>query len=85
MAAVSAKVKYVSESSDQTCPVCFKDAEIFSVGLCDHPICHECSTRMRVLCKEDACPICRREMPKVEKHILACITRLNTLFDRLPL
>nr|SVE74966.1 EOG090X01BP [Daphnia dolichocephala] len=46
------------------CPVCFRDVEIFSIGVCDHPICHECSTRMRVLCKEDACPICRQELTK---------------------
>lgn len=81
MATISTKVKNNSESTDQTCSVCFKEAEIFSIGLCDHPICHECSTRMRVLCKEDACPICRREMPKVVimiatvnilKHCLVC-------------
>nr|SVE83509.1 EOG090X01BP [Daphnia pulex] len=54
------------ETSDiACCPVCFKDVEIFSIGICDHPICHECSTRMRVLCKEDACPICRQELTKV--------------------
>nr|SVE75597.1 EOG090X01BP [Daphnia hispanica] len=57
------KTSYVSENI--CCPVCFKDVEIFSVGICDHPICHECSTRMRVLCKEDACPICRQELTKV--------------------
>nr|SVE90981.1 EOG090X01BP [Daphnia sinensis] len=55
-----------SDNSENTCcPVCFKDVEIFSIGICDHPICHECSTRMRVLCKEDACPICRQELTKV--------------------
>lgn len=53
------------EGSDNACPVCFKDVEIFSIGVCDHPICHECSTRMRVLCKEDACPICRQDLNKV--------------------
>nr|SVE93460.1 EOG090X01BP [Scapholeberis mucronata] len=52
-------------NGESACPVCFKDVEIFSVGVCDHPICHECSTRMRVLCKEDACPICRQDLNKV--------------------
>lgn len=58
------------EGSDNACPVCFKDVEIFSIGICDHPICHECSTRMRVLCKEDACPICRQELNKVAIYSL---------------
>nr|SVE78703.1 EOG090X01BP [Daphnia lumholtzi] len=57
--------KRSNNSESMCCPVCFKDVEIFSVGICDHPICHECSTRMRVLCKEDACPICRQELTKV--------------------
>nr|SVE79333.1 EOG090X01BP [Daphnia magna] len=60
------KREKISDNSENTCcPVCFKDVEIFSIGICDHPICHECSTRMRVLCKEDACPICRQELTKV--------------------
>nr|SVE81791.1 EOG090X01BP [Daphnia magna] len=60
------KREKTSDNSENTCcPVCFKDVEIFSIGICDHPICHECSTRMRVLCKEDACPICRQELTKV--------------------
>nr|SVE86595.1 EOG090X01BP [Daphnia similis] len=57
--------KTPDNSENTCCPVCFKDVEIFSIGICDHPICHECSTRMRVLCKEDACPICRQELTKV--------------------
>ena len=57
--------KAIETTEIACCPVCFKDVEIFSIGICDHPICHECSTRMRVLCKEDACPICRQELTKV--------------------
>lgn len=55
-------------SSDNLCVVCFKNVEIYSVGVCDHPVCFECSTRMRVLCKQNECPICRRDMPKVKKN-----------------
>nr|SVE73398.1 EOG090X01BP [Daphnia atkinsoni] len=66
MTSLQKKREKTSDSSENTCcPVCFKDVEIFSIGICDHPICHECSTRMRVLCKEDACPICRQELTKV--------------------
>lgn len=53
------------EDNANTCVVCFKEAEIFSVGECDHPVCYECSTRMRVLCQQTECPICRQDMPKV--------------------
>lgn len=60
-------------SSDNVCVVCFKTAEIYSVGVCDHPVCFECSTRMRVLCKQNECPICRRDMPKVNNiYCLFC-------------
>ncbi|KAF4529921.1 hypothetical protein B566_EDAN018058 [Ephemera danica] len=48
-----------------TCVVCFKNVEFYSVGQCDHPVCFECSTRMRVLCQQNECPICRQDMPKV--------------------
>ncbi|XP_046404437.1 E3 ubiquitin-protein ligase ZNF598 [Ischnura elegans] len=53
------------ENSENTCVVCFKVVEIFSIGECDHPVCYECSTRMRVLCLQVECPICRQEMPTV--------------------
>ncbi|XP_066259640.1 E3 ubiquitin-protein ligase ZNF598 [Euwallacea similis] len=51
--------------SDNLCVVCFKDVKIYSVGVCDHPVCFECSTRMRILCRQNECPICRRDLPKV--------------------
>lgn len=53
------------EINDNTCVVCFKVVEIYSIGECDHPVCYECSTRMRVLCQQNECPICRTDMAKV--------------------
>lgn len=52
-------------SNENTCVVCFKNVDIYSVGDCDHPVCYECSTRMRVLCRQNECPICRHDMQKV--------------------
>ncbi|KAK3909837.1 E3 ubiquitin-protein ligase ZNF598 [Frankliniella fusca] len=52
-------------TTDNTCVVCFKTVEIYSIGVCDHPVCYECSTRMRVLCRQNECPICRQDLPKV--------------------
>ncbi|XP_060523372.1 E3 ubiquitin-protein ligase ZNF598-like isoform X2 [Cylas formicarius] len=51
--------------ADNLCVVCFKNVEIYSIGCCDHAVCFECSTRMRVLCKQNECPICRGDLPKV--------------------
>nr|XP_032520590.1 E3 ubiquitin-protein ligase ZNF598 [Danaus plexippus plexippus] len=48
-----------------TCVVCFKTVVYFSIGECDHPVCFECSTRMRVLCLQNECPICRQDLSRV--------------------
>lgn len=58
-------VDAAEEDSEYACVVCFKNIEIYSVGSCDHPFCHECSTRMRVLCQQNECPICRQSLSKV--------------------
>lgn len=50
------------------CVVCFREMEIFSLGECNHPVCYECSARMRVLCLQNECPICRQDLPKVCKE-----------------
>lgn len=47
------------------CVVCYKNVDIYSIGMCEHPVCYECSTRMRVLCRQNECPICRQDLPKV--------------------
>ncbi|CAK1595961.1 unnamed protein product [Parnassius mnemosyne] len=57
-----------SQSNDvdiTTCVVCFKNVLYFSIGECDHPVCFECSTRMRVLCLQNECPICRQDLSRV--------------------
>lgn len=50
---------------EEVCVVCFRPVETYSIGECDHPVCFECSTRMRVLCGRNECPICRKNMAKV--------------------
>ncbi|XP_055859365.1 E3 ubiquitin-protein ligase ZNF598 [Episyrphus balteatus] len=54
-----------NDNPDNACVVCFKNVEIYSIGECDHPVCYECSTRMRVLCGQNECPICRQGLAKV--------------------
>jgi hypothetical protein len=48
-----------------TCVLCYREALVFSLGACDHPVCYECSARMRVLLGQSECPICRQAMPEV--------------------
>ncbi|KAK0098533.1 hypothetical protein PV326_006993 [Microctonus aethiopoides] len=52
-------------NNNATCVVCYKNVEIYSIGMCEHPVCYECSTRMRVLCGQNECPICRQDLPKI--------------------
>ncbi|XP_015436553.1 PREDICTED: zinc finger protein 598 [Dufourea novaeangliae] len=51
--------------NNNTCVVCYKNVDVYSIGMCEHPVCYECSTRMRVLCCQNECPICRQDLPKV--------------------
>ncbi|XP_060803091.1 E3 ubiquitin-protein ligase ZNF598 [Amyelois transitella] len=52
-------------NDNSTCVVCFKNVLYYSIGECDHPVCFECSTRMRVLCLQNECPICRQDLARV--------------------
>ncbi|CAH1707544.1 unnamed protein product [Aphis gossypii] len=54
-----------SKPTGPSCVICFKMQSIYSIGTCDHPVCYECSTTMRVLCDQKECPICRRILTKV--------------------
>lgn len=38
---------------------------VYAIGPCDHLVCYRCSTKMRVLCEQSECPICRQEIPEV--------------------
>ncbi|KAH3872987.1 E3 ubiquitin-protein ligase ZNF598-like [Dreissena polymorpha] len=53
------------ESCENECPVCHESIDVFAIGKCDHPICFKCSTRMRALCEQFYCPICRTDIPEV--------------------
>lgn len=72
MSATSAPGPNPAEGGDATaenaCCVCFRDVGIYSIGTCDHPVCFECSTRMRVLCGQNECPFCRQNVAKVSSE-----------------
>ncbi|KAK3090985.1 hypothetical protein FSP39_016257 [Pinctada imbricata] len=48
-----------------SCPVCHEAVMVYAIGNCDHPICYRCSTRMRILCEQSYCPICRTDLNQV--------------------
>lgn len=52
-------------SAAPECVVCCKQIEIYAVGSCNHPVCYECIVRMRVLCDQKECPICRKTLDEV--------------------
>lgn len=59
------RIQRTESVGDSLCPVCHEQSEIFAFGPCDHAICYRCSTRMRVLCNQMYCPICRGDLPQV--------------------
>ncbi|WAQ97306.1 ZN598-like protein [Mya arenaria] len=56
---------YFQNNDNNLCLVCHELVEVYAIGKCDHPICFKCSTRMRALCEQFYCPICRTDLPEV--------------------
>ncbi|KAM4635629.1 E3 ubiquitin-protein ligase ZNF598 isoform 1-T1 [Polymixia lowei] len=54
-----------TKETEKNCVLCCQDIEIFALGKCDHPVCYRCSTKMRVLCEQKYCAVCREELDKV--------------------
>ncbi|KAF5913795.1 hypothetical protein HPG69_002657, partial [Diceros bicornis minor] len=50
------------ERGGGSCVLCCGDLEATALGRCDHPVCYRCSTKMRVLCEQRYCAVCREEL-----------------------
>ena len=79
--------KRLSESEgDGVCVVCAHPIEIYAVGDCNHYICFKCCTKIRLLCEESLCPVCRKELSKVifskNKETFEVLNRLKLIKDR---
>ncbi|AWP18668.1 putative zinc finger protein 598 [Scophthalmus maximus] len=54
-----------TKETERSCVLCCQEVDIFALGKCDHPVCYRCSTKMRVLCEQKYCAVCREELDKV--------------------
>ncbi|XP_039978749.1 E3 ubiquitin-protein ligase ZNF598 [Xiphias gladius] len=54
-----------TKETEKHCVLCCQEVNIFAFGKCDHPVCYRCSTKMRVLCEQKYCAVCREELDKV--------------------
>uniref|UniRef100_A0A8C5QEJ0 RING-type E3 ubiquitin transferase n=1 Tax=Leptobrachium leishanense TaxID=445787 RepID=A0A8C5QEJ0_9ANUR len=54
-----------SMDPEHSCVLCCQELDVYAIGKCDHPICYRCSTKMRVLCEQRYCAVCREELDKV--------------------
>ncbi|XP_045397102.1 E3 ubiquitin-protein ligase ZNF598 isoform X2 [Lemur catta] len=64
-AALEAAAAAAPERSGGSCVLCCGDLEATALGRCDHPVCYRCSTKMRVLCEQRYCAVCREELRQV--------------------
>lgn len=72
---VASKKKQVKEApeiddhlNDKICVLCCEEIYLFAKGSCDHVVCYKCSSRMRALCEETYCAVCRHELKKVMEY-----------------
>lgn len=61
-----------SSTSENVCNLCYQETEAWAVGECDHALCLPCSARLRVLCDQKECPVCRVSSPKVRNIVPSC-------------
>lgn len=47
------------------CDICTKEVKFWSVGSCQHPVCHICSLRLRLLYQSIRCPLCKRDQTEI--------------------
>ena len=65
MATMSKTLRQYSDSGEEVCALCCQEAGAWAVGTCEHPVCLTCSARLRILCQQKECPVCRERNDKV--------------------
>lgn len=70
---------------EQVCNICAQNVpglerkKIFAFGKCDHHVCYVCSARLRVVCDQLDCPICRDKLDMVSftTNLITLLTKHN--------
>ena len=74
------------ESVDELhCVLCCDDMDFSACGSCDHPICLKCCVKLRMLRKENDCPVCRAQLKEVgwfAKCPVRFVEGLSTVVDK---
>jgi hypothetical protein len=48
------------------CILCFNDLRFFALGKCNHKnVCHTCILRLRLIMKDNQCPICKTHLDEI--------------------
>lgn len=55
------------DTKQTTCVVCCHETKMWGVGECNHPTCLLCCARLRVLCEQKDCPVCRLGLKQVRE------------------
>lgn len=56
------------DDNSKICCLCADEIKVWAIGVCKHPVCYVCSSRMRVLNSQHECAICKQEMETVVFH-----------------
>jgi len=61
------KEKVIKDEKEDfsSCIICTEDVELYAVGSCNHPICHKCSLKLRLLYKTKECPYCKVHIKQI--------------------
>ena len=62
-------------SNDWSCLICCELSPYKVLGKCNHPICITCASRLRELCDQKFCPVCREDLEKV--NLIFIIMQIN--------
>lgn len=58
-------------NTEPICDICVQNVpgpereKIYAFGKCDHQVCYVCSARLRAICDQPECPICREKLESV--------------------
>lgn len=59
-------VSDVDLTDTENCILCFSSLQYFALGKCNHKnVCHTCILRLRIIMKDNQCPICKADLAEI--------------------